>query len=327
MPKRISFALLPLIVSLFMSSCSSFQRTAVGTATPIFYAASGEIETEKNWQMFKEGAPANLKLMEALLYVRPKDARMLVSLTKGYGGYAFAVNETLWLDDHLAGRSNSQHRDQAIYNYSKSIEYGFRYLNQRGVDLGEMKRAIRSEGGIVEYLNSKLSASRDRDVEVVLFTAQSLAAYINFHRTDMIIVGELPVAKGMFDWVCSHHPDINFGACDIFYGAYEAGRPAMLGGNPEKGKRYFLEAMEKWPANWLTAVAYLQYYLIPMSDEEGFKEVFGKYYSKVDELHKALSWHPTREASDEFSEPKLGVYQAMAAERLKIINKYKDELF
>ena len=61
----------------------------------------------------------------------------------------------------------------------------------------------------------------------------------------MGLVSNLPIVKGLFDWVCSKSPNINFGACDIFYGAYQAQRPLMLGGNPEKGKEIFLKVEKK----------------------------------------------------------------------------------
>src|SRR5690606_29325702 len=121
---------------------------------------------------------------------------------------------------------------------------------------------------IFPALLSKKLPSNKRAYEATAFFAQALGGLINMKKDDMVLVAQLPVAKGMFDWVCVEEPNINHGACDLFYGAYEAGRPKMLGGNPEKGKKIFLKAIELNPNNWLARVTYLQYYVIPMFDED-----------------------------------------------------------
>lgn len=309
------------------SSCASFNRAGVALSSGAIYQASTEIQSEANWEILRKSIPGNLKLLEGLHSVNPKNRNLLASLTKGYAGQAFAVDETLWLKDYLRGtHRNSPHGKQAIYNYSRALKYGLIYLSSKGVSYEELKQLIRTENGVFDLLDTKLSSSSDRDLEVVLFTAQSLAGLINLQRTDMIILAELPVAKEMFDWVCANRPKINFGACDIFYGAYEAGRPVMLGGNPEKGKEHFLRVIEKFPDNWLGKISYMQYYLIPLGHQDEFEALFDDFYQHEKALDDYLSWHPMREDDLEINEDLL-IFKSIAIKRFQIINQLKSELF
>jgi hypothetical protein len=144
----------------------------------------------------------------------------------------------------------------------------------------------------------------------------------------MGIISQLPAAKGMFDWVCTKDPSINYGTCDIFYGAYEAGRPTMLGGNPAKGKEIFLKAIAKHPHNWLIRTSYMQFYLIPQNDEDGFKEQmlamkvfhddFEKYYIYSNIERVETGW--SRESSIRF-------YQTLAIKRYELINRFNKQFF
>lgn len=319
----------PLILAIFLCSCS-INRITVGTTSGMFYQASEEIETEGNWELFRQAAPANIKLMEGLLYLKSDDMNLLTSAIKGRAGLAFAVDETLWLRDFLAGQTDSLARQQALLNYSRAVNYGLEYLSKRGVEYQELKKAIRTEQGVDGFLDSKLRAARQQDLDAVLFTAQALAAIINLNRTDMLMVAELPLAKGMFDWVCQHRPDINFGACDIFYGAYQAGRPAMLGGNPEKGREHFLAAIERWPENWLIVVSYMQYYLIPMAKEEEFQDWYQFMLARVSDFQRQQNWHPRQMREGQEGpevDPRVTLYQAIALKRFEFIEEFKDSFF
>lgn len=306
------------------TSCSMLRNSAVGVASPLFVEASKGLEKEGDLDLFKSSTPANLKLLEGLLEVRPTDLNLLSSLAKGYGGYAFAVNETAFLKDFLQEKDDTENKLDSLRNYSKAIKYGLRYLEVKGLTFSTLERSLKEEGGITKLLSDNLSDS-DRDLEVVLFTAQSLAGLINLQKTNMSLVARLGVAKGMFDWGCTLRPDFNFGMCDIFYGAYEAARPRMLGGNPEKGKEVFLSAMKKWPSNILVVVSYMQYYLIPMAEEDEYKQLKVKVENFKNDFDKSLIWSPDQ--SVDVGEERLRLYQSIALERFSIIKKLEKKIF
>ncbi len=317
-----------LAISAVLSSCGFIQRIGIGTTSPIFYKASNGMQAQNDFENFEKSVLGTLMLTEGLLSLKPGDMNFLATLTKGYAGYAFAVNETYFLNDLYAEKDKSVHKDKAVVNYSKAMGYGLQYLGKEGLTYEMLQKSVTDKEGVVGLLEDKMDDDM-RDLEVVLFTAQSLASMINLQKDNMTLVSQLPIAKAMFDWVCSKKADIHFGACDIFFASYEAGRPAMLGGNPEKGKEIFLKLIQKQPHNWLARVAYIQFYAIPQAEEDEYKSQ--KFHmQKFTELHKKEKiWMPGSPASGDaaFSEDMMRVYQTIAIKRFEYIKKYESDLF
>jgi hypothetical protein len=286
------------------------------------------VETEANYELFKNGVPGNLLLMEGLLSESPENKDILATLTKGYAGYAFAVNETEMLNEDWSESKSEIGRSQALLNYTRALNFGLRYLRTQKIELTDLINQMNTPQGISQLLDKHLSTDK-KDLETVLFTAQAFAALINLQKDNIPMVAELPAAKVMFDWVCLKNPEINYGTCDIFYGAFEAGRPKMLGGNPEKGKAIFLRAIEKNPDNWLIRTSYMQYYLIPQSDKSGFDSQM-EYLKNKQEEFKAFHVYSSDPKSQNVSwnkESHLRLYQSLALKRSELMSKYQKQFF
>lgn len=310
-----------------LTSCSTINKMAVGGSSDLIYSASNGVLMESNYEIFKAGIAGNLVLIEGLLAQSPKNMNLLATLNKGYAGYAFAINETHMYEEEWAELKSEEGRKQALLNYSRSLNFGLRYLSEKGIELSDILSRMNEPQGIHLLLDKKLSDDK-RDLEIVLFTAQSLAALVNIQKDNMGLISQLPAAKGMFDWVCLQDPSINYGTCDIFYGAYEAGRPQMLGGNPAKGKEIFLKAIAKHPHNWLIRTSYMQFYLIPQNDEDGFKEQmlamkahqdeFSRYYIYDQNARVEVPWN--RESGMRF-------YQTLSLKRYELMNRFQKQFF
>lgn len=302
------------------------QNMMVGATGKLIYESTAGIEKENNLENFESGILGNLMLVEGLLSLKPEDSDLLVALTKGYAGYTFSVLETHYLRDYYAEKDNSPYKKKVIEYYSRALKYGLRFFKSNGMSFEDLKKAWR-EDTLNDMLNTKLG-NNDRDIEGVVFTGHSLGGLVNFQKGKMRIVTYAPLAKALFDWSCNKNPDIGNGICDIFFGAYESSRPRGLGGNPELGKNYFLNFIAKNPNNWLGRVAYMQYYLIPYVDEEGYKEQ-KKFMQNALKVHqKELFWSPNEmEEKDMFSNDRLRLYQTIAVERFKIMKKYEKDLF
>jgi hypothetical protein len=325
--RRLGLIGLMVLTTIIFSSCS-INKMAVGASSGLIYGSSEGLLAESNFEIFKSGVTGNLVLIEGLLAQSPKNLDLLATLNKGYAGYAFAVNETQMYEEEWAELKSEDGKRQALLNYTRSMNFGFRYLNDSGIELSDILSKANEGQAIHQLLDKKLSSDNQRDLEVVLFTAQSMAALINLQKDNIGLVSQLPAAKGMFDWVCSKNPSINYGTCDIFNGAYEAGRPQMLGGNPAKGKEIFLNAIARHPHNWLIRTSYIQFYLIPQNDEAGFKEQmlalkifqedFDKYYIYSNAQKVEAPW--SREIN-------LRFYQTLALKRYELMNRFQKQFF
>lgn len=315
------------LIPIVFSSCS-FNRMAVNSSGHLLYESSKSAEAENNYELFKSAVPGNLMLMEGLLSQSPDNKDILASLTKGYAGYAFAINESDMLNEDWGELKTENGKNQALFNYTRALNFGLRYLKQSQIDLNELVGRMNEPQGITHLLDKRLSADK-QDLELVLFTAQSLAGLINLQKDNISLVAQLPIAKSMFDWVCMKDPKINYGMCDIFYGAYEAGRPKMLGGNPEKGKEIFLRAIENHPHNWLIRASFMQYYLIPQNDKDGFEQQL-EYLKEREAAFKIFyvyASNPAQKEAEWSREPRLRFYQTLALKRLELMNKYQKQFF
>lgn len=311
---------------LSVSSCSLIRRTSLGVAAPMFFEASEGFEKDGNWENFRLGIPGNLKLLDGLLSVRPDDTYLLVPAIKGYSGYAFVVNETLYLADKFADKDDSPHLEQALINYSKAFSYGLHFLSLNDITLKDLFKAQKEKGGMFEYLDDHLSDDLV-SLEGAVYTAQSLGSLVNLQKSNMQLISYLSIAKGLFDWACTKKPDIGMGICQLFYAAYEASRPKMLGGNPEKGRKIFEKFIKDNPHHWLARVFFIENYAIPMSDENVFlrqKKNLNAYKTLLD---NELNWNPGDKLHPAFENKRLRIYQATAIKRFDVINKYRRDIF
>lgn len=304
----------------WFSSCSTFNQMVVSSGSNLMFEASRDVETESNYEILKSAIAPNLKLLEGLLSQSPKNAELLLTLNKGYTALAFIVNETEMYEEEWSGKKTEDNKKQALKNYTRSFNYGIRYLENKNITY----KNLLSDTAL--SLEKNLNNDK-QDLEAVLFTAQALGGMINLQKDNMTIVAQLPVVKTMFDWVCSKKPDINFGSCEIFYGAYESGRPKMLGGNPEKGKEYFLNGIKKHPHNWLIRTSFVQYYLIPMSDEEGFTKEMSALQNIYNEFDAYHIYSPGKAEPEWNKESHVRAYQALSMKRFELMNKYRKQLF
>ena len=145
-------------------------------------------------------------------------------------------------------------------------------------------------------------------------------------KDNVALVSHVPKIKFLFDWVCKKEPDIENGVCDIFYAQYEASRPRMLGGNPEKAKLLYAEAIKKRPKHLLLRLGFIQYSLMPSFDLEGYDKeakILKEEFAKWGNLNR-----DTLEDTSEYKAVEhLNLYNAIAQKRFEFIEKNKKRIF
>jgi len=303
------------------------NKVVLGPFSDVLYEASFMSEEEINYANFKQGTMPSLKLAEAIWSLKREDPEILVTLIKGYTACAFLINETDYLADKFTEAEDSQEKMQAIYNYSQAVQYGMLFFKGQGFELDDLIKVSKNKDGIIDFLNAQLG-NNTRDLEGVMYFAQALSALINLQKDDMKLVAYAPLAKDMYDWVCKNKPDMNLGACGMYYGAYEASRPKMLGGNPELGKEIFKKTIEKYPHNWLARVMYMEHYLIPNGDKEGYRAEKKFLNEARAKMKKEKKWEPTKTPDKSLlGDKKYRIYQIVAIEKFNLIEKFEKNLF
>ncbi len=315
-------------------STSTLNKMAAKSSAGLLYEAGKAIEEENDYDFFASSVPANLKMAESMLSLDPKNSTLLATLTKGYTAYAFALRETELFELTLSNANEDKleaSKEKMLASFAKAHDYGQRYFNSKGMDFSKIIELQNDSNALKKELDKTFSSSV-MDLETVMFTAQSLGSIINYRKDEMALISRLGIVKNFYDWACSKKPDLAFGACDIFFATFEISRPKMLGGNPELGKKIFFDAMKKYPHNWLIITSYLQYGAIPLSDEDGFKEV------KSILMNAEILWRKSKQYSiDEAAEnqnakldlgdSRLRVFQMIAMKRWEIIKKFEKNIF
>lgn len=313
-----------------LTSCSSssINKLAVKSSAGLLFEAGKDLETEYDYQFFKDAVPGNLKVAEGMLSLDSTNATLLATLTKGYTAYAFAVRETDYQESlyrNAKEEESEELKKLTLISYSKAHDFGQRYFAAKGFGFDKVLELQNDPDALKKALDKHLGDS-DMAVETAMFTAQSLGTIINLRKDEMGLIARLPLVKTLFDWSCQKNPTLAFGACDIFYATYEVSRPKMLGGDPEKGKKMFEEAMAKYPHNWLISISYIQYAAIPLSEKEIFDKITPQLNTAEESWNRALQYS-IDETPINLGDKKMRVYQMIAMKRWNLIKKYQKNIF
>ena len=318
--------LIPFLIFLSIgTSCSMFKSVGVNSAAYILKDSSHELNTEANLDFFEKSTPANLKMLEALWYAKQNNEELMALLIKGYGGLAFGIHETKYLEDQILGNEEeSRHKLDAIYHYTTAFDYGVKFFEEKGIKLSSLMNKDAADN-LPNLLNDNLDSE---DKVAAFYFAQSWGGLINLQRDNVEMLSHLGAVKAIMDWVCIGNRKFEYGSCNLFYAVYEAGRPAMLGGNLKKGQQIFLNFIKMYPENLLARVSYIQFYIIPTMDEvlyaeqaEFLKKEFS-YWSGVKNLSKR-----SKGTKKYLDNKQFNLFNAIAMKRFSVIEKLKNEIF
>lgn len=275
---------------------------------------------ESDWDFFRESSPANVKLIELLWEQDQNNKRLLSTLIKSYSGLAFTVHETLAFGDELAGTEDSVHKKDAIRFYTRALDYGLRYLSDKGISGNDLL------SNDEEKLSKKLAELDEDDVTALIYTGQAWGSLINLQKDNIALISQVPKVKMLFDRACKLKPDLDNNVCDMFFAQYDSSRPKMLGGNPENGEKLYQSSMAKHPKNLLIRMSYIQYFLIPLMDAEKYEKEASVLKEEIAKWEN-VSRDNLQNESPYKDVPELNLYNAIAKKRFLMIEKHKQKIF
>lgn len=303
-------------------SCASIKKLAINQSALLFKDAAKGVNKESNYNFFQESTLPNLKTLEGLHFANPENESLLVLLIKGYTGYAFGIVETDHYEDLLSEKYDSEGVVKVKAAYTRAIDYGIKYLKLRGIAKEELFKRSGSEKVLKTF-----KGTEDNDEKNALFyMAQAMGGIVSLEKQNMYLLTTANLIKTMVDIVCKKDKNFENGACDMFYGAYEASRPKMMGGGLEKAKGYFVKVIEKYPDNLLAKLTYMQYYLLPKGEKKKFNRELRKLGRKFEEFNQVNNFGDSIQSIDKLDE-NFNLFNAIAYERYKKLNKLKNKLF
>lgn len=285
--KPIYYKLLLLIVSTsLLSSCAIFVSSAgdkIGTSL------SNAILNNNDLEIVKDGAPAYLLLMDSLLNAEPDNAQLLLSASKLTSAYAGAfVTDT--------------HRSQLMAD--KSFDF-----SQRALCLHKSKFCQLQTMQFKEF-QKLVSGSSSKNLPYLYSLGSAWASWIQAHSDDWNAIAEIPRVQYIMEKVLMLDSSYDKGGPQLYLGTLATILPPALGGKPEVGKNYFIQAIKiSEGKNLLIKVMYAESYARLMFDKELHDRL----------LHEVLN--------SETDEANLTLINTFAQSRAKLLLAGSDEYF
>lgn len=284
------FIFVLLLMTTLSSGCSS-RRLAVQATLPLIASQIVSMQEERDADLAEKAIPASLKMLEGLAKEDPENVWILQKLAEGFCGYAFS-----FLED--------SEPDRASGLYLRGKDYAFRALEiqsngktWRGLPLDEWTKRI-------ENVTSSQQPA-------LFWAGQCWGSWLSLNLDSVEAFSSLPRIDALMNRAVALDPDFYYAGSHSFLGAYYGGRSRMLGGNPDKAKNHFEQALKITEGKYLLiSLLYAKTYAVQNQDRELFKT----------QLEKVL------EASDDVL-PEQRLANQIAKRKAAVLLEEIDELF
>ncbi len=225
---RLWWALAP-VAALAVAGCAALGGAAAGRFTD---GVSGAILDADDPDLVREGTPAYLILLDALVNGDPENPRYLGAAAQLYSAYGLAFVS----DEKRAATLTTRAR-----------EYGARAVcaaERNSCGLDQLEYA--AFAGVVD------SIRRD-DAEALYSYCVSSLAFIRAHSGDWMAIAALPKVEHALQRLLVLDDSPRAVNVNMYLGVLNTLRPEALGGKPQEGRAYFEKAIELSGGRNLTA--------------------------------------------------------------------------
>jgi len=226
-----------------LSGCS-LNRAAARVTSGVIDKGLPSVFSQSDPQYVREALPANLQLMEILLKSDPDNKRLLVDASQAFCGYALMFVE----DESL---------ERASGFYAKGEAYAARALK-----------------------GAAPAAAKKSDVPQLFWHTFCKAQYINANRDKPEAIAELPDLVPAVEKLLELDPSYYYNGPQSLMGGYYSIRPRMLGGDPDKAKKYFELAIKGAGEGYLlNRFLYAKLAAVAAQDQELFEKLLNSVLS------------------------------------------------
>jgi hypothetical protein len=234
-----------------LSGCST-SRLAVGAMVPILDNARDTAMASDDVRTFRDGAAANLFLLEGLIATDPGRKELQLDAAMMYFSYAFA-----FIEDDDPG--------YASILYRKGFEHG------RAAMLAN-KKVIREFDAPFDEFAASLSSLRRKDAPAALWTAANWSQFIALHLDSTAVLRDIPKVTRLLERVAELDGDYFSGLVHVMIGSLHSFRPPLAGGSPEKSLESFERAFATGGDSFLLPrYFFARYYCYRIQDADLFR--------------------------------------------------------
>ena len=258
------FIFVLLLMTTLSSGCSS-RRLAVQATLPLIASQIISMQEERDADLAEKAIPASLKMLEGLAKEDPENVWILQKLAEGFCGYAFS-----FLED--------REPDRASGLYLRGKNYAFRAL--------EIESNGRTWRGLsLDEWSKRLAEVTPLQQPALFWAGQCWGSWLSLNLDSMEAFSSLPRIDALMNRMVTLAPDFHYAGSHLFLGAYYGGRSRMLGGNPDKARNHFEQALKITEGKYLLiSFLYAKTYAVQNQDRELFKSQLEKVIEASDEV-------------------------------------------
>lgn len=238
-------AALLLVIVLFGAGCSAIVSR---TTNRLAGSLSDAMLNQRDPELVRDGAPAYLILLDALVQENPDDPKLRLAAATLYSTYAGTFVEAQGRASVLS-TTGLEHARSALCE----LERGF---------CGRWRAPF-------DEFEATVQAVSPQHVEALYETAAAWATWIQIHRDDWAAVGDKARVEAMIQEVLTIDPAYAQGDAELYLGVLSSLLPASLGGKPEQGRRHFERAIELGDGrNLMAKILFARHYARTVFDKQ-----------------------------------------------------------
>ena len=256
---------LVVMVALASLAGCSIRRMALKSMGGALSNAADEYARDEDPELVKGALPFSLKVMETILREDPRDASLLLNVTKGFTQYAygFLVPDAEELDDKDKPAAKLV-RERAVRLFLRARGYGLRGLELKhpafaAALLADPKKAVATLG--------------KADVPFAFWTGAAWAAALSTSR-DFRMLPQIPQFEALLERVLEVDEGYDAGAVHSMFITYEMVRLKPVGDRAARAKAHFDRAVALTGGKQAGPyVTYAESVLTVQKDRAGFEQM------------------------------------------------------
>jgi len=252
------------MISTVLSGCSS-RRLAVQATLPLIASQIVSMQEERDVELAEKAIPASLKMLEGLAKEDPSNVWILENLAEGFCSYAFS-----FLED--------SEPDRASGLYLRGKNYALRAL--------EIQSNDRKWSGLSfdEFLKRLKEVNRSQQTSL-FWMGQCWGSWLSLNLDSVEAFSDLPRIDALMNRALELDPEFNYAGPHLFLGAFYGGRSRMLGGNPEKARNHFEQALKITEGKYLLIpLLYSKTYAVQNQDQKLFESQLKKVLETSEDI-------------------------------------------
>jgi predicted anti-sigma-YlaC factor YlaD len=218
-----------------ITGCSIKQMAVNSMADALSADQTSVFAMDDDPELVGEALPFALKSMEAILQATPRHRKLLVATCAGFVqyGHAYVLQPANALEnENLQAARKIRTRAKGLF--LRARQYGIRALD---LDHSGFSAAIFTDPAVA------LEGMERKDVAALYWTGVAWGSAISAAKSDMSLIGDLPIVTAIMEKALQLDPDWHNGAIHEFFIIYDSTRSEADGGGLASVEEHFKRAM------------------------------------------------------------------------------------